>query len=72
MTKRKTDRSVRKNVEIRGENWEEMKENRKWENRDAGDFYVILDSCLWKHLKNDDDADSLHVNRRENIQGMIQ
>ena len=26
---------IRKNIEMRGENWEETQENRKWENRDG-------------------------------------
>ena len=26
---------IRKNIELRGEDWEEMQENRKWENREG-------------------------------------
>ena len=29
---------IRKDVEMRGENWEEILENRKWENRDGWRF----------------------------------
>ena len=32
---------IRKDIEIRNENWEEIQENRKWENRDGWRF-------LWK------------------------
>ena len=37
---------------MRGENLEEIQENRKWEN---GDFSVIDDPYLWKRLKNNND-----------------
>ena len=26
---------IRKDIQMRGENWEEIQENRKWENRDG-------------------------------------
>ena len=29
---------IRKDIEMRGENWEEMQENRKWENRGGWRF----------------------------------
>ena len=32
--------------------WEEIKENRKWENRD---FSVIVDPHLWKKLKEEEE-----------------
>ena len=37
-TQNQMDRSIRKDVELRGENWEKMQENRKWENRDGWIF----------------------------------
>ena len=39
---------IRKHVEMRGENWEEIQENRKWESKMAGDFSVIVYQYLWK------------------------
>ena len=29
---------IRKDIEMRGENWEEIQENRKWKNRDSSKF----------------------------------
>ena len=38
---------------MRGENWAKMQENRKWENRTAGDLSVIVDRYVWQLLNND-------------------
>ena len=32
-------------------NWEEIKDNRKWEGRDGWIFFVIVDPYLWKRLR---------------------
>ena len=40
---------------MRGENWEEIQENRKWEIETAGHFSVIVGPYLWEQLNNDDD-----------------
>ena len=40
-----------------GENWEELYENRKWENRDSRRFLCNL----WKRLKNADDNDDITI-----------
>jgi hypothetical protein len=32
------DRLIKRNIEIRGGNWNEIQENRKWENRDSWRF----------------------------------
>ena len=47
---------IRKDIEMRGKNWEEIQINRKWENRDLS---AIVNTYLWKLLNNDDDI-SLH------------
>ena len=43
---------IRNDVEMKGENWEEIQENRKWENKDSS---VIVVLYLWERLKNVDD-----------------
>ena len=40
---------------MRGENWEEIHENKKGRIMMAGDFSVIVNPYLWKRLENDDD-----------------
>ena len=37
---------------MRRENWREIQENRKWENRDGWRLFVIVDPYLRKQLKN--------------------
>ena len=44
---------------MRGENQEEIHENRKWENID---FSVKVDLYIWKQIKNDDDDDDENEN----------
>ena len=44
----------RKNIEIRGENWEEIQETGSERIEVAGDL-LIVDPYLWKQLKNNDD-----------------
>ena len=46
---------IRKDIEIRGENWEQIQENRKWENKDGWRFLYSTPSislemncvCTW-------------------------
>ena len=44
---------IRKDIKIRDENWKEMQENRKWENRNkiAGDFSVIVNPFFGNDLR---------------------
>jgi hypothetical protein len=32
---------IKKDVEMRGENWEEIQDNSKWENRDGWRFFSV-------------------------------
>ena len=44
---RRTDQ-IRKNIEIRGENWEKYKKTGSGRRETAVDFSVIVDPYLWK------------------------
>ena len=48
---------IRKDIEMRGENWEEKQENRKWENRDGWRFHCNIRAIHLERLKNDDGDD---------------
>ena len=51
MTQNEIDRLNYIGYKMRGGNWEEVQENRKWENRNG--WRVFYNSRLWKRLKND-------------------
>ena len=46
---------IRKDIEMKGDNWKEIQENRKWENRDGWRFVCNKRPYFWKQLKNDED-----------------
>ena len=48
---------IRKDIEMRGENWEEIQENRNRRIEIALDFSVNVVPYLWKWLMNDDGED---------------
>ena len=48
---------------MRGEDWEEVQGNRKWENRDGWRFLCNIGPYLRKLLKNDDDNEMFYQER---------